>query len=549
MKKQILALLAVIIVLAVFSAKACIAYQQTFLTVKSSGFVQQATPPPPLGKYSYIMSVSGSNYHMIDGATGQLVFQSASSSQVFSNVVGNCSVGSSVYVESGLYVVNTMWTMLDVNNVTLNFEAGAQLIAGNGLDTSVLMIGEPYYPSNNITVNGITINGNAANQVITYSNSWNEGEVVQYPNGLGVSGSNDKIIDAKITNCRVMGVSFFWTASGGQFTYETNDGITNSQIYNCGWNGITFYGSPVSTNFYLTDSTIWGCSDVGVSLTGGVNISVSGNYVYDMSGTTGSENSEVAIAIEGGGDDTITNNTIYDSCIGISNSGWSNNLIANNTISVSSSYYVSYGSGGSLSSNNPVIYHETWGIVSSGCNDLISDNTVTGMLANATSGYYNTGGDGLWLAGEKSSYISNNTISQCQGYAVYANSGQGVSIGNILTENTIFDDIYGIYDNNVPENTFIANTGYNPVGSISNPISGGTTYLVDSGSNSVWTSGMTYTNSGSPKTLDITGGAVSAVTQNGVTLFTATDCSVTLQPGDTFSVTFSIEPTINVIGD
>jgi hypothetical protein len=41
---------------------------------------------------------------------------------------------------------------------------------------------------------------------------------------------------------------------------------------------------------------------------------------------------------------------------------------------------------------------------------------------------------------------------------------------------------------------------------------------------------MVYTNSGSPKKLDITGGTVSSVTRNGVLLFTATNCIVTLQP-------------------
>jgi hypothetical protein len=178
-----------------------------------------------------------------------------------------------------------------------------------------------------------------------------------------------------------------------------------------------------------------------------------------MNGITGSENSEVAIAIEGGESSVIANNTIYNACIGISNSGWPNNIIENNKISVSPSYYVSFGSGGSWEPDNPVVFHETWGIVSSGNNDLISNNTISGMLTNATSGYYDPGGDGIWLNGETSSHISGNIISQCQNYAVYANSGDGVSINNVLVGNTLINNANEIYDNNVPENTFVGNTG------------------------------------------------------------------------------------------
>jgi hypothetical protein len=551
MKKQALVTLAVIIVLIPFYVNVSNASPQIVITLKSSGFVQQTSTSTSPGVYSYIISVSGLNYQMTDGTTGQVMFQSTNSSQVFSNVVGNCSAGSSIDVENGLYVVNTMWTMLNVDNVTLNFEAGAELVAGDGLDTSVLMIGEPYYPSNNITVIGVTIDGNAANQVITYSNSWNEGAVIQYPNGITMAGSNDEIVNANIYDCRVMGIAIAWTGADGWYASETNNGVISSQIRDCGWNGVIFYGSPECTNCYLTNSIIWACSDGGVSVSGGIDTLVSGNYVYDMNGTTGSENSEVAIAIEGGESSVIANNTIYNACIGISNSGWPNNIIENNTISVSPSYYVSYGSGGSWEPDNPVVLHETWGIVSSGNNDLISYNTISGMLTNATSGYYNPGGDGIWLMGETSSHISGNIISQCQNYAVYANSGDGVSINNVLVENTLINNANEIYDNNVPENTLEGNTGYNPVGAITHMVKGN--YICDGltvgvyGS-SVWISGMVYTNGGSPKKLDITGGVVSSVTRNGVLLFTATNCIVTLLPGDTFSVTFSATPTINVNG-
>ena len=91
------------------------------------------------------------------------------------------------------------------------------------------------------------------------------------------------------------------------------------------------------------------------------------------------------------------------------------------------------------------------------------------------------------------------------------------------------------------------NVGYNPVGKIASPISGSA--IVDWGSSSTWLSGTKYTNWGSPKTVYLTGGTVSAIVVDGQTLFTATTTTtIILQPGDTFSVTFISAPTITVIG-
>jgi hypothetical protein len=459
MKKQIFVILTAIIILTAFYANVGNASQQASLTLQSSGIIQQTptptpTPTPnPTGTYSYIISISGQNYQMLNGATDQIMFQSTSSSQVFSKVVGNCPAGSSIDVESGTYTVDSMWTMLNVNKVSINFENGAELVAGNGLDTSVLMIGEPDHPSNNIQVNGITINGNAANQVQT-NTQIDYVLVAGYPDGICISGSNDQIANANIYNCRVMGVGILWVTTP-TFGANINSGVLNSKIYDCGWNGVIFYGGNAN---YLINSQIYGCSDVGVSCTGGSGNVVTGNYIHDMNGNTGSENCESAISIEGGDSDLITNNTIYNACIGISNSGWDNCIIAYNTISCSPNYDAPFGYGGSWAPDNPYVAGETWGIELTGTNNTIIDNTITGMLANVTSCYYSTGGDGIWLAGETSSYISGNIISQCQGYAIYANSGDGVSINNTLIGNTFSDNTNGVYDNNIPENTLISNS-------------------------------------------------------------------------------------------
>jgi len=93
---------------------------------------------------NYYMAVSGSEYQMLDSSQS-LLYQSTNSSQVFSDIIGNCSTGFIVYFENGTYNVTSMWTMLSVNDVTLDFAGGSLLAAVNGLDTSVLMVGEPDY--------------------------------------------------------------------------------------------------------------------------------------------------------------------------------------------------------------------------------------------------------------------------------------------------------------------------------------------------------------------------------------------------------------------
>ena len=567
MKNQVLAALAVIIVLTAFYVNVGNASPlQSSVILSSSGVVQQTST----GTYSYIISVSGSNYQMTNGTTGQIVFQSTSSSQVFSNVVGNCSAGSSIDVESGVYTVNTMWLISGVNGITLNFENGAKLVAGNSLNSPVLFIS-----SNNIVINGIVINGNAENQVAQIS-----GNVLTSPNGIFIGGSNDEVNNALIYNVRMVGVEIWGYPLGG----AVHSGVINSKIYNCGWNGITIG----DVNDYAINNEIYGCSDVGIS-TYGVGTQITGNYIHDLNGTTGGGgNSLWGIAVEGGYGNLISGNYIDNVGSGIvcSNSGHlasgtcNNNTISGNTITNSNSTGIFLESSYNIVDNNHItrVNFDTAGWIGDGIHLTGSTfNEITGNYVSQCDGdgiyldaasnnntvslnyvfdnnvpalYYGTAG--INIAGD-SNYISQNQVFDTRsGAARTQQYGIAMKLGasnNILIGNNGYNNVNNnIADTNVPENTMINNIGYNPVGHIARPISGNTAYLVDSGSSSTWISGRVYTNTGSPKVLNISAGTVSIVAQNGVTLFTATGCTVTLQPGDTFSVTFSTAPTINVIG-
>jgi len=61
----------------------------------------------------------------------------------------------------------------------------------------------------------------------------------------------------------------------------------------------------------------------------------------------------------------------------------------------------------------------------------------------------------------------------------------------------------------------------------------------------VGASPYTYTAGPTPETVYISGGAVSSVVKNSITLFSASNCSVSLGPNESVVVTYSVAPTMN----
>jgi len=388
---------------------------------------------------------------MTNGATGQIVFQSTSSSQVFSNVVGNCSVGASIDVESGTYLVDAQWTVANVNGITLNFESGAVLFVSNGLNAAALWLRN----CNNWLIQGVTINGNMANQ----ASAAGSGHFGMSLFGiLIIGGSNIEILNANITQCGQYGVNIVAaTPEDG----VVNCGIINSTFTFCGWNGIQLGNNyPTSElNLYAINNTVAYCGDVGIT-NFGVENTVQGNYVYDMNGTLGSVNSEFGIAVEGGGSDLITQNTIEGCSTGISVGPWNNctisdNIVQDNTLT-SGTYtpegIVIYGSHNSILNNHVSgnANNQLW-LVGATYN-LISGNYFSyspascGINLDGTSNYntvslnnaFDNNAMGIWV------YGSNNYISQNQVYSdgvapqwdgIYINSG---ATSNVLSNNNVY---------------------------------------------------------------------------------------------------------------
>ena len=566
----------------------------TSVTLTFSGVVRpMSTPTPtptpnptptPTGPYSYIINVLGSNYQMTDGITGQVIYQGTNATQVVNNAIGNLTQGNSILFNSGTYNLNGSITGTNKDNITLAFENGAELFVANNMNAPAIVL----TACNNWLIQSPTINGNAANQVIGN---------IDFPNNCdGItlwSCSNVHVDGAYIYNCRRFGFS----TGNMRVGISSRNGITNSLLLNNSFNGIQL-SSPGDLSCYAINNEVAYSSDVGITNFGGTNNIVQNNYVHDMNGTTGYVNSQWGIGIEDGSSHIITGNTIQNCLKGIMNNGFNNCTISNNVVTNSGTYAPAGGAVGIMLSNGQGPGSEY---------NSVTDNIVTGIYCNAPAW---NGGIGIFLQDATFNLISGNVVSQCgsngiilgvtsnnntvslnvvsdtaAGYSfwAYQYAGCGIQIAggsNYINQNQVFDDRSGpaktqqygiamesgaynnilignnvhnnlnrqITDTNVPENTMINNTGYNPVGAIASPISGSTAYLVDSGSSSTWISGRVYTNTGSPKVLNISAGTVSVVAQNGETLFTATNCTVTLQPEDTFSVTFNTTPTINVTG-
>jgi hypothetical protein len=257
-----------------------------------------------------------------------VIKSSTSSSTVFNWLLGSggyASSGSTVYVKSGSYLVDSTWN-INVNSAYVSFQSGAILKAKNYLDGTVLVVN-----SNNVVIDGVTIDGNAYNQ--------NPGSnISNAPDGIIIWGSYCVVTNSVIHNCLGYGVE---TIVGH------NSGIQNSKIYDIGWNGFTAYNAP---NSFCINCEVYRCSDVGIDSYASDCV-FTGNYVHDMSVyIAGGENSLWGIALEGdtGGSYSwgtgtgngnyflIANNTITNCAVGII-AGTSTNsgdylLISGNTL-------------------------------------------------------------------------------------------------------------------------------------------------------------------------------------------------------------------------
>jgi hypothetical protein len=167
----------------------------------------------PISTASYIIDVSGSNYRMKNGTTGQFDFVSTNASAVINNAIGNLTSGSTFF--KGTIVCNN--SIVQKENITLCGEGAGSVLkladnapcdlitsAGSGGDTVC----------RNMFITNLWLDGNGANQA-SARNVINWTEPVY-----------SHIQDCVISNFKGNGIVINRTSAGGETCWISNNRFT-----------------------------------------------------------------------------------------------------------------------------------------------------------------------------------------------------------------------------------------------------------------------------------------------------------------------------------
>jgi hypothetical protein len=350
----------------------------------SSGTIQQSPQA-----YTYIISVSGSNYQMKNGNTGAVIYQNSNAATTINYALNALTNAKSILFQPATYILSTPLTCSNKNDITLYFDAGAVLYVGNGMNAPALTLRS----CTNWLIQNPTIDGNSANQNPGSKSSPN----TCYGIDIRADCQNVQVDAATISNCAIFGFSI-------QESGVVNCGITNSVISDCGWNGIQLGYLGSETSCYANNNEVSYCSDVGIT-TFGVNSLIQNNNVHDITGSTGYANSHWGIAVEGGNTATVTGNTITNCGVDIATSATlptaTSNTISYNTL-YAGSVCITY-----LATANNTFDHNT----------LIQSSGVGVRVESGTTGTIITNNDFTSCSGTKlSNSGSATTISGNTGY-------------------------------------------------------------------------------------------------------------------------------------
>jgi hypothetical protein len=368
---------------------------------------------------------------MTDGTTGQIDYQSTNATQVINAAIGNLTQGHSILFGSGTYILNGSITGINKDNITLAFEDGSTLLMANSMNQPAIFISG----CQNWLIQNPTVNGNGDNQAESAPGTHGS-------NGIELFACNNSRVDgAYIYNVRQFG----FYAEASNLVNSVDVGITNSKIMNCSWNGITLGsdGPLFEKHLYAINNEIAYCSDVGITNYGHYNI-VQNNYIHDMNGTTGYKGVGIAgsqwgIGVEGGGNHTITGNTVTNVGQGIVISALSTissfNTISHNNIQYTSDSPIEISSNYNIISQNNISQWDTLGIHTNGIflDSTANYNTVTDNVLNSTY----PGACGIMVYGGNYNQIGLNSVTLVSGGAA---NGNGVEVRSPSTGTNIYQN-------------------------------------------------------------------------------------------------------------
>lgn len=359
--------------------------------ISNSGIVRYTSK-----QYSYIISVSGSNYQVLYGSNSSLIYQSTTSATAWNYLLGTsgiASAGSTVNVLAGAYTITASWTVYK-SNVQITFNSGAVMTMAAHTPSAMMEI-----HANGVIINGGEFDGNAANQdpsptTFLIGTPW--GSYWTHQNGILIYGSNCLVEYATVHDCRYCGIVAMYGSSG--------NGVMNCTVYNIGANGIMSGWTNVNTAYFI-NNLVYHCYDVGID-SYGIDTKITGNIIHDCDDDCpyyGAVNSAWGIAIEANGGST--GNYL---------------LIAGNTISNCSTAWGNGGAGVALVGGSPTRV-------------LVSGNTIS----NVASGQW----EGIRCTSISNCIIEFNDITNFQ-RGIGINSGSN----NNVYGNTYHSCSTGFYD-------------------------------------------------------------------------------------------------------
>lgn len=464
--------------------------------------------------------------------------------------------GKHLYVPPGTYILNSL---------TMN-QAGQKLLVSPGATLKAKTGGTQLMF--NLTAAGAGIVGTGPGATVDGNNVG-----VLAGNTLWINGAAD---------CTVEGLTFLNCAGAAILCFGTHPTIRRNTIIGQGRDGISYQpaattadvnaglitgnyiSSPTLTGYgivvhgktparavqtHITDNhvaltgagatglciEVWGLSPRSVignnsTIGGGMGISVSTSDGTTVTGNTVTGPATTGIECATSSFVTITGNTVDGNAVTAGpitlNGVGSGNTVAGNTIR----NYLTTGSGRGIQASGPQTGLSIVGNAVSGLQTVYIKTcrgvTVTGNNFNGAT----VGLDGVALEDCLDCVVANNVMDGFSRSCVFAFTGA-------MTALTIGP--------NIKRGTTPAELGLvGTLGAGSRLIRGGTA-PVGVAAVAVTASPFTYTNADrTAEAVYVSGGTVSAISKNAVTVFTGTDKTVWLEPGEAMTVTYSVAPTM-----
>lgn len=227
------------------------------------------------------------------------------------------------------------------------------------------------------------------------------------------------------------------------------------------------------------------------------------------------------ILITGAGVNRISENEIYSNLDGIQNYLGYANIINANNFQANNRHGIFIKSDSIGTWTGPIIDSN---VIRNSSNN--SSGSFDGINILVTSGTVN-------YCVIKNNSIFDDQALKTQRYGISVAGGASGLLNCVIEGNSVAGNMSGgILLTSISPTVFVKNNpGFNPQGAATITVTA---------------SPFTYTNNdGVAETVHITGGTVSVIAKNSITLFTASPATIWLEPGESVTTTYSVAPTMN----